>query len=124
MGRTAYLTPALGVAAGASLWFGLWPVAALFLAFLIGGRREGPTLIADLATFAGLAGHADVLWVALLLAATAVVRVHDPRATLVIFVAAVLALFAYVDWTILSGLLAALTWSRATLTLRRRMRMA
>ncbi len=44
---SAYLTLALGALAAVALWFGLWPVAALALAFLVGGRREPVTLAAD-----------------------------------------------------------------------------
>ena len=105
---SAYLTLALGALAAIALWFGLWPLAALALAFQIGGRREPVTLAADAIVFAGLAGHADVLWVALLLAASLVAREHDPRVMLVLLLAAVAATFIYLDWTILTGLLAAI----------------
>ena len=105
---SAYLTLALGALAAIALWFGLWPLAALALAFQIGGRREPVTLAADAIVFAGLAGHADVLWVALLLAASLVAREHDPRVMLVLLLAAVAATFVYLDWTILTGLLAAI----------------
>jgi len=105
---SAYLTLALGALAAIALWFGLWPLAALALAFQIGGRREPVTLAADGIVFAGLAGHADVLWVALLLAASLVAREHDPRVMLVLLLAAVAATFVYLDWTILTGLLAAI----------------
>jgi hypothetical protein len=91
-------------------------VAALVLVFLVGGRHDWPTIAADLFVFAGLAGHADPLWVVLLLAATAAARTHDPRAVLVLLVASAAATFVYVDWTILTGLLAAL----ASLALARR----
>jgi len=107
-GYSAYLSLALAVIAGLALWFGLWPLAALALAFQVGGRREPVTLAADAIVFAGLAGHADVLWVALLLAASLVAREHDPRVMLVLVLAAVAATFVYLDWTILTGLLAAI----------------
>jgi len=105
---SAYLTLALGALAAIALWFGLWPLAALALAFLVGGRREPMTLAADAIVFAGLAGHADPLWVALLLVASLVSREHDPRVMLVLLFAAVAATFVYLDWTILTGLLAAI----------------
>src|SRR5438309_2023212 len=66
------LTVALAVVGAVCLWFGLWPLAALALAFLVGGRREPVTVAADAIVFVSLAGHADPLWVALLLAATLV----------------------------------------------------
>jgi hypothetical protein len=102
----AVLTLALGALAGALLWLGLWPLAAVALAFLVGGRREPATLAADAMVVLGLAGHADILWVALLLAATLVARQHDPKVTLVLLLASVAATFVYLDWTILTGLLA------------------
>lgn len=105
-GSSAYLTVALAVVAALGLWFGLWPLAALALAFLVGGRRERATLAADAIVVVGLAGQADVLWVALLLAATLVAREHDAKVTLVLLLAAVAATFVYLDWTILTGLLA------------------
>jgi len=117
--RTAYLTLALGAIAAALLWFGLWPLAAVALAFLVGGRREPVTLAADAIVFVGLAGHADPLWVALLVVASLALREHDPRAILILFFAAIAATFVYVDWTILSGLLAAIATSRAVLVMRR-----
>lgn len=107
-GSSAYLTVALAVVAAFGLWFGLWPLAALALAFLVGGRRERATLAADAIVVIGLAGQADVLWVALLLAATLVARDHDAKVTLVLVLAAVAATFVYLDWTILTGLLAVL----------------
>lgn len=107
-GSSAYLTVALAVVAALGLWFGLWPLAALALAFLVGGRRERATLAADAIVVVGLAGQADVLWVALLLAATLVARDHDAKVTLVLLLAAVAATFVYLDWTILTGLLAVL----------------
>lgn len=109
MGRgAASLTVALGALAAALLWFGLWPLAAVALAFLVGGRRERATFAADAIVVIGLAGHADVLWVALLLVATLAAREHDPRVTLALLLASIAATFVYVDWTILTGLLAAL----------------
>lgn len=105
---SAYLTVAIGALAAGLLWFGLWPLAAVALVFLVGGRRETETLGADAIVVLGLAGHADVLWVGLLLAATLVARVHDRRVTLVLILASIAATFVYVDWTILTGLLAAL----------------
>lgn len=105
-GSSAYLTVALAVVAALGLWFGLWPLAALALAFLVGGRRERATLAADAIVVVGLAGQADVLWVALLLAATLVARDHDAKVTLVLLLAAVAATFVYLDWTILTALLA------------------
>jgi hypothetical protein len=57
--RSAYLTVALAVVAATGLWFGLWPLAALALAFLVGGRREPVTLAAAAIALAGHAGHAD-----------------------------------------------------------------
>jgi len=105
---SAHLSLGLAVIAGLALWLGLWPLAALALAFLVGGRREPVTLAADAIVFVGLAGHADPLWVALLVVATLATRGHDPRAILVLFFASIAATFVYVDWTILTGLLAAL----------------
>ena len=110
---SAYLTLALGALAAIALWFGLWPLAALALAFLVGGRREPMTLAADAIVFAGLAGHADPLWVALLLVASLISREHDPRVMLVLLFAAVAATFVYLDWTILTGLLAIIATIRA-----------
>jgi hypothetical protein len=108
IGRTAYLTLALGAIAAVGLWFGIWPLAAAALAFLVGGRREPVTLASDTIVFAGLAGHADPLWVALLVAASLVVREHDAQAILILLIASLAAILVYVDWTILTGLLAAL----------------
>ena len=109
MGRgAAFLTVLLGALAAALLWFGLWPLAAVVLAFLVGGRHERATVAADAIVVVGLAGHADVLWVALLFAATLAAREHDPRVTLALLLASVAATFIYVDWTILTGLLVAL----------------
>ena len=102
----AVLTVALAVVAASALWFGLWPLAAVALAFLVGGRREPATVAADAIVVIGLAGQADVLWVALLFAATLVAREHDPKVTLVLLLASVAATFVYLDWTILTGLLA------------------
>jgi len=120
---SGYLTLALGALAAMGLWFGLWPLAALALAFLVGGRREPSTLAADAIVFVGLAGHADVLWVALLLVASLISREHDPRVMLVLLFAAVAATFVYLDWTILTGLLAIITTIRAV-SLSRRARLA
>jgi hypothetical protein len=106
--RTANLTLALGTLAAVLLWLGLWPLAALALAFLVGGRREPVTLAADTIVFIGLAGHADPLWVPLLVVANLATREHDPRAILILFFASIAATFVYVDWTILTGLLAVL----------------
>lgn len=117
--RTAYLTVALGAVAAALLWFGLWPLAALALAFLVGGRREPVTLAADAVVFVGLAGRADPLWVALLVVASLATREHDPRTILVLFFASIAATFVYVDWTILTGLLAVIATSRAVFVTRR-----
>lgn len=114
----AYLTVALGAIAAIALWFGLWPLAALALAFLIGGRREPVTLAADVLVFIGLAGHADPLWVALLIVASLAAREHDPRAILIVFFASLAAIFVYVDWTILIGLLAIIATIRAALAAR------
>jgi hypothetical protein len=121
--RSAYLTVALAVVAATGLWFGLWPLAAPALAFLVGGRREPVTLAADAIVFAGLAGQSDPLWVALLLVASLAMREHDPRVTLILFIASIAATFVYVDWTILTGLLAVIATTRAVL-LTRRLRLA
>jgi hypothetical protein len=102
----AVLTLALGALAATLLWLGLWPLAAVALAFLVGGTREPATLAADAIVVVGLANHADLLWVALLLAATLVAQAHDPKVTLILLLASVGATFVYVDWTILTGLLA------------------
>jgi hypothetical protein len=117
--RSAYLTVALAIVSAAGLWFGLWPLAALALAFLVGGRREPVTLAADAIVFVGLAGYADPLWVALLVIASLAAREHDPRVMLVLFFASIAATFVYVDWTILVGLLALIATVRATLPMRR-----
>lgn len=118
-GRTAYLTLALAAIAAVTHWFGLWPLAAVALAFLIGGRREPITLAADVSVFVALAGHADPLWVALLVVASLAAREHDPRAILILFLASIAATFVYVDWTILTGLLAVITMLRAMFAMRR-----
>jgi hypothetical protein len=120
----AYLSLGLAAIAGLTLWFGLWPLAALALAFLVGGRREPVTLSADAIVFVGLAGHADPLWVALLLVGSIATREHDPRAILVLFLASIAATFVYVDWTILTGILAIITTVRAALAMRRVLRPA
>ena len=119
---TAYLSLGLAVIAGLALWFGLWPIAALALAFLIGGRREPVTLGADAIVFVSLAGHADPLWVALLVIATLAAREHDPRAMLILFFASIAATFVYVDWTILAGLLAIIAMVRGAFAARRLLR--
>ena len=115
---TAYLSIGLAAIAGLALWFGLWPIAAIALAFLVGGRREPVTLGADVIVFIGLAGHADPLWVALLMVATLAAREHDPRAILILFFASIAATFVYVDWTILTGLLALIATVRAAFAWR------
>ena len=121
---SAYLSIALAVIAGLALWFGLWPLAALALAFLVGGRREPVTLAADAIVFIGLAGHADPLWVAVLVVANLVTREHDPRTILILFFAAIAATFVYVDWTILTGLLAVIAAVRVAFAARRVLRPA
>jgi hypothetical protein len=118
-GYAAYLSLGLAVVAGLALWLGLWPLAALALAFLVGGRREPVTLVADAIVFVGLAGHADLLWVALLLVASIATREHDPRAILILFFASIAATFVYVDWTILAGLLAVIATLRGVFMVRR-----
>jgi hypothetical protein len=117
-GNAAYLAIALAILAAVGLWFGLWPLAAGGLAFLVGGRRETMTIAADAVVFVGLAGHADPLWVALLLIATLATREHDPRAMLILLFASIAATFVYVDWTVLTGLLAAITVVRAAFGIR------
>ena len=117
----AYLSLAFAAFAALALWLGLWPLAALALAFLVGGRREPTTLAADAIVFLGLAGHADPLWVALLVVASLATRQHDPRAMLVLLLASVAATFVYVDWTILTGLLAIVATVRAVSTVRPRL---
>jgi hypothetical protein len=121
---SAYLSLGLALVAGFALWFGLWPLAALALVFLTGGRREPVTLVADAIVFLSLAGHADPLWVALLVAASLATREHDPRAILILFFAAIAASFVYVDWTILTGLLAVIATVRAMFAARRVLRPA
>ena len=116
---SACLSLGLAVVAGLALWLGLWPLAALALAFLVGGRREPVTLVADAIVFLGLAGHADPLWVALLLVASIATREHDPRAILILFFASIAANFVYVDWTILTGILAVIATVRAAFAMRR-----
>ncbi len=122
--RSASLTIALAILAAAGLWFGLWPLAALALAFLVGGRREPVTLAADAVVFVGLAGYADPLWVALLVIASLAAREHDPRTILILFFASIAATFVYIDWTILTGLLALIATVRAMFAMRRVMRPA
>ena len=119
---SAYLSLGFAAIAGAALWFGLWPLAALALAFLVGGRGEPSTLAGDAIVYVGLAGHADPLWVALLVIASLAAREHDPRAILILFFAAIAAAFVYVDWTILTGLLAVITAMRAAFTGRKLLR--
>jgi hypothetical protein len=121
---TAYLSLGIATVAGLALWFGLWPIAALALAFLIGGRREPVTLGADAIVFVSLAGYADPLWVALLLVPTLATREHDPRAILILFFASIAATFVYVDWTILAGLLSVIAMVRAVFATRRMLRPA
>ena len=121
---SGYLSVALGALAAALLWFGLWPLAALALALLVGGRREPVTLAADAIVFVGLAGHADPLWVALLVVASLATREHDPRAILILFFASIAATLVYVDWTILTGLLAVIATVRAAFAARRVLRLA
>jgi len=120
----AYLSLGLAIIGGLALWLGLWPLAALALAFLVGGRREPVTLVADAIVFVGLAGHAAPLWVALLLVASIATREHDPRAILILFFASIAATFVYVDWTILTGLLAVIAMVRAAFAMRRVVRPA
>jgi len=121
---SAYLSLGLAAIGGLALWLGIWPLAAVALAFLVGGRREPVTLAADAIVFVGLAGHADPLWVALLLVTSLAVREHDPRAILILFFASIAATFVYVDWTILTGLLAVITTMRALFAVRRVLRPA
>jgi hypothetical protein len=118
-GYSSYLTIALAVVAALALWLGVWPLAALALAFLVGGRRETTTLAADAIVVVGLAGHADPLWVALLLVAGLATREHDPRVILILFVASIAATFVYVEWTVLTGLLAVIATLRAVFRMRR-----
>jgi hypothetical protein len=121
---SAYLSLGLAAIGGLALWLGIWPLAAVALAFLVGGRREPVTLAADAIVFVGLAGHADPLWVALLLVTSLAVREHDPRAILILFFAAIAAIFVNLDWTILTGLLAIIATIRAAFATRRRLRPA
>jgi hypothetical protein len=121
---SAYLSLGLAVIAGLALWLGLWPLAAIALVFLVGGRREPVTLAADAIVFGGLAGHADPLWVALLVIASLAAREHDPRAILIVFFASIAATLVYIDWTILTGLLAVIETVRAAFTMRRILRPA
>jgi hypothetical protein len=121
---SAYLSLGLAAIGGLALWLGIWPLAAVALAFLVGGRREPVTLAADAIVFVGLAGHGDPLWVALLLVASLAVREHDPRAILILVVASIAATFVYVDWTILTGLLAVIATVRAVFAMRRVLRPA
>ena len=123
-GYSGYLSLAFAAIAAIALWFALWPVAAVALAFLVGGRREPVTLGADAIVFVGLAGHADPLWVALLVVATLAAREHDPRAILILFFASIAATFVFVDWTILAGLLALIATVRVALATRRVLRSA
>ena len=116
---SAYLSLAFAAVCGLALWFGVWPLAAVSLAFLVGGRREPATLAADAIVFGSLAGHADPFWVALLVVASLATREHDPRAMVVLLLASIAATFVYVDWTILTGLLAAIATIRAVFMTRR-----
>ena len=77
------------------------------------------TLAADTIVFIGLGGRADPLWVAFLVIANLATREHDPRPILVLLVASLAAMFVYVDWTILTGLLALITTIRALFAVRR-----
>ena len=120
----AYLSLAFAAVAALAIWFGIWPAAAVALAFLLGGRREPATLAADAVVFASLAGHADPLWVALLIVASLATREHDPRAMLVLLLASIAATFVYVDWTILTGLLGVIATVRAVSATRRSLRPA
>lgn len=117
MGSPALLTLAIAVVTSALLWFGLWPLAALALVFLVAGRREWYSRAADVVVFAGLASHADPLWVVVLVVGTLASREHDPRAMGILIVASLLATFFSVDWTILTGLLALIAVVRAVRTL-------
>ena len=83
-----------------------------------GGRREPVTRGADTIVFVGLAGYADPLWVALLVIASLAAREHDPRTILILFFSSIAAIFVYVDWTILTGLLAVIAAVRAMLASR------
>jgi len=122
--KSSSLTVALGALAAIGLLLGLWPLAALALAFLVGGRREPVAFAADAIVFVGLAGQADLLWVALLVVASLAAREHDPRAILILFFASLAAIVVYVDWTILTGLLAVLATIRAVFSARRVFRRA
>ena len=122
--KSSSLTVTLGALAAIGLLLGLWPLAALALAFLVGGRREPVTFAADTIVFVGLASHADLLWVALLVVASLAAREHDPRAILILFFASLAAIVVYVDWTILTGLLAVLATIRAVFSARRALRRA
>ena len=124
MGSSAPLTVALAAIAALSLWFGLWPLAALALAFLVGGRREPVTIVADAIVFVGLASHADPVWVAVLVIASLATREHDPRTVLVLLFASIAATFVYVDWTILTALLALIATVRGMSAARRVLRPA
>jgi hypothetical protein len=119
---SAHLSLGLGAMAAVALWLGLWPLAALALAFLVGGRREPTTLAADAMVFVGLAGPADPLWVGLLVIATLAAREHDSRAIVIVLLASIAAVFVYVDWTILTGLLAVIATIRAAVAARRAFR--
>ena len=122
--KSSSLTVALGALAAIGLLLGLWPLAALALAFLVGGRREPVAFAADAIVFVGLAGQADLLWVALLVVASLAAREHDPRAILILFFASIAATFVYVDWTILTGILAVIATVRAASAMRRVLRPA
>ena len=121
---SAYLTVVFGAVAAIALLLGLWALAALALALVLGGRREPVTLAADVIVFIGLAGHADPLWVVLLVAASLATREHDPRAILILLFASIAAVFVYVDWTILTGMLAIIATVGALTHARRVLRRA
>lgn len=119
MGRSALLVLAIAAITSALLWLGVWPLAALGLVFLVAGRREWAAVVADAVVFAGLAAHADVLWVVVLIAATLASREHHPLAILILIVASLAATFFSLEWTILVGLLAIVETVRALRGLRR-----
>ena len=114
----------MGITKSSSLTVTLGALAALALAFLVGGRREPVAFAADTIVFVGLASHADLLWVALLVVASLAAREHDPRAILILFFASLAAIVVYVDWTILTGLLAVLATIHAVFSARRALRRA
>jgi hypothetical protein len=102
-------TIALAVAAALALWQAWWPVAALALAAIVLIGREGRVAVAvDAIVFLGLAGQADPLWVAALLAASWIAPRHDPRTLMVVLIASIAAIVLPLDWTVLCALLAIL----------------